>query len=190
MQTFQIYRVVSTSHSNRKQGPKMEIAVLTVRNVGGQATMRSVNRHVEMVGGQWIGRHPDFYDGVDAKNARSEEMFTSLENELEKLTKKLEALDEEINQWVEDPKLGEFADNIAKRFNLNYRDLMGLLGSIRLEVVGRLRVRREELMAEAINVGVKKEHAKSYLADVQRDFPRVVEYTGLGSMPNLAPRFK
>ncbi|HEY4521654.1 MAG TPA: hypothetical protein VJH05_00750 [Candidatus Paceibacterota bacterium] len=154
----------------------MEIAVLTVRNVGGQAVMRSVNRHIEKFGCQWVGRHPDFYDGVDTKNVRAEEMFAGLESELAGVTKKLEALDEEIAQWTDDARLKDFADKVANRLGLNLGEVFGLFISVQSEALERLKAKRTELMAEAINVGVKKEHAERYLSDVQRDFPRMVVY--------------
>src|SRR3989344_893362 len=167
MMEFPIYREISRSKGG------MEIAVLTVRNVGGQAVMRSVNRHIHRIGYGWVGRHPDFYDGVDFKNGRAEQMFSSLDTELAGLTDKLEALDEEIDQWSEDTKLKDLADEIAKRFGLDLGDVFCFFISIQPEALGRLKAKRAELMDEAVNVGVKKEHAAKYLSDVRRDFPRL-----------------
>lgn len=154
----------------------MEIAVLTIHNVGDQAVMKSVNRHVFFDGSLIVGWHPDFYDGVDAKNVNAENMFSGLENQLGRLNEKLSVLDEEIGQWTDLQKLAEFADKIADRFKLDRDAVFGLFSSIRFEAVKRLKVRKAELKSEIENVGVKKEHAKNYLADVQRDFPRMVEY--------------
>ena len=177
MKTFPIYREIS-----RFKGG-VQIVVLTVRNIGGQAVMKSVNRHAHwqssMTGkpfGLLVGRHPDFYDGVDLKNVDAEKMFARLEEELADLTKKLEAVDEEISLWVEDAKLKNFADEIAKWFGLDFGDVFCLFISIQLEVVERLKAKRFELMDAAVSVDMRKEHAEKYLADVQQDFPRMVAY--------------
>ena len=103
-------------------------------------------------------------------------MFEGLEAELGGLTKKLEALDDEIAQWIDEAKLKDFAYKIVKRFELDLGDVFCLFISIQLEVVQRLRAKHAELRAEAINVGVKKEHAEKYLKEVQREFPRLVAY--------------
>lgn len=177
MTEFPIYREVS-----RGERGSVEIAVLTVRTVGGQAVMRSVNRHVYyQEGGRWIGRHPDYYDGVDFKNARAEKMFAKLENDLEKLTQKLELLDEKIGQWVEESKFNELALDTANEcaesdFKLDPSSVLSLIERIQPLAVEKLKKARASVRAEAINARVKAEHAKNYLADVQRDFPRLVAY--------------
>jgi len=178
---FPVYRVISRGKGRRRG--QVEVAVLTLRSVDGNAMMASVNRHLSLIGYQWVGRHPDFYDGVDSKNSNAEQMFAGLDAELGGLTKKLERLDEEIGQWDELKKFDEFADETAKecaeQHNLNHGSVVGLLWAIRPYVVEKLKKKQASVKANAVNVGVKAEHAKKYLAEVQKDFPRLVGYTGI-----------
>ena len=181
MKEFPIYRVISNRKPTRTRKGGMEIAVLVTRNVGGNAVLRSVNRHVFFDGTYCIGNHPDFYDGVDEKNGRAEKMFEVLDAELAGLTNKLEDLDEEIAEWTEQNKYNEMALETAREcaesdFKLSPNSVLDLLETIRPLVVQKLKNRRKVLRDQAVNVGVKKEHAKNYLADVQRDFPRLVAY--------------
>ena len=103
-------------------------------------------------------------------------MFAGLADEFVRLTKKLEAVGDEIGVWIDDAKLKDFAKDIAERFGLDTGDVLGLFKSVRPGTVQRLKLRRVELMDAAVNVGVKKEHAERYLRDVQCDFPRMVAY--------------
>lgn len=175
---FPIYRVISTRRPTKTKKGGMEIAVLTVRNGG----LRSVNRHLEMEGGRWIGRHPNYYNGVDMKNIDAEQMFAGLENGLAGLKQKLVELDEEIAQWTDLKRLNEFVTETAIRFNLNRGLVLNLFLFVQQDAIRRLKVRRSVLEADIANVGVKKEHAKKCLADVQRDFPRLVSYVGVGGV--------
>lgn len=183
MKEFPIYRMISggkDKHGNFNE--KMEIAVLVTHTIGGRAVLGQVNRHVHYDGGQLIGRHPDYYDGVNKKNGNAEEMFASLDAELACLTQKLEELDEEIAQWVEQSKFDEMIQKIAEDcgknsyLKLGFRFLKRFLEPLRPFAIQKLKDKRASVRAEAINVGVKKEHAQRYLAEVQRDFPRLVAY--------------
>ena len=158
----------------------MEIVVITVRNIGGQAVRISINRHVHLEDGKWIGWHPDFYNGVDAKNTRAEDMFSSLETELAEFTKNLELLDEEIAKWTEQKKFDQMALETAKEcescFKFNQGLVLGLLEATRPWVVQKLKGQRSSIRVKAIEVGVNKEYAERHLKDVQWDFPRIVAY--------------
>lgn len=98
MKQFPIYRVIN--HNEKTGG--MEIAVLATR-VGASGAQRqvSVNRHVHHAGLYWIGRHPDFYDGVDSKNTIAETVVLNLEHELDDAKILLAYLEEKLRNEKE-----------------------------------------------------------------------------------------
>lgn len=147
----------------------MEIAVLAIR-VGASGAQRqvSVNRHVHREGLYWVGRHPDFYDGVDAKNTIAETVVLDLEHELEDAKNLLGFLEEKLLKDSREAKKNG-ASNEEK-------DTLTIFLAI------------TEAKFAVIAIGGTLEIARENLARIQKEFPRLVSYVGSGVVSNLAPR--
>lgn len=175
MKEFQIYRIISDNEKDRER----EIAVLTTCVFGGQTVQCSVNRHIHPQNGQWIGRHPDFYDGVDAKNTRAEDVVAHLESRLEFLIAELEQLDEVLDKWSDSKKFKEMTSKTVDQCveaGLNPESVDKLLNRIRPLVIQKLKADLLTTKDKAIVVGIDLEYAKRHLAEVQEKFPRLVAY--------------
>ena len=176
MKEFRIYQEISHG-----RGTEMEIVVLTGRTLrDGQVVKRSVNRHVHFEGDKWIGRHPDFYDGVDDKNTRAEESFAQLESDLAYGISECDQLDEELDTFTNQKKFDAMVLSVAviaeSEFEMKPDSVRWLLNSVRPFVVEKVKAKRVKAMKNALDIEVDLKRAKNHLADVQRDFPRLVAY--------------
>ena len=121
----------------------MEIAVLDDYN----GRLKSVNRHVHMEHGNWIGRHPEYYDGVDALNNLAESAVVNFEGEVQRWTS-------QVNQLTVDLQ----KDGIEAKKKKELREAL----------------EHAQFMASESEQSLN--NARQSLADVQREFPRIVEY--------------
>lgn len=175
MKEFQVFQVIS----NTQKGGGMEVAVLVDRVVGGQKVQKSVNRHVHHEDGFLVGRHPDFYDGVDAKNTAAEEAVSRLEGNLEDLTRLLDDLDYNLDQWCDQGKFNEMFVRAAKeceQVGLKPGSVKRTLELVRPLQIQKLKDERAEKMSVALRVGVDLEHVKKHFTEIQKEFPRLVHY--------------
>lgn len=162
MREFPIYRVIS--HNEKTGG--MEISVLAIR-VGASGAQRqvSVNRHVHRAGNYWLGRHPDFYDGVDAKNTIAETVMLDLEHELEDAKILLEHFEEQLKKTAEAVRDdGVEASSVDKK-----------------ERLINLFIAVEGVRSTVAFKGMALESARESLARVQEEFPRLVSYVHVHS---------
>ena len=140
MKQFKIWKKIS---NNSKFNNKMEVAVLIDRN--GQQV--SVGRHIHAEHGCWIGRHPDYYDGVDAVNESAESAVVNFDGEVQRWTSQVNQLTVDLSKnGIEAEKKKELKEDLE----------------------------HAKFMASEAEQYLN--NAKQSLADVQREFPRIVEY--------------
>lgn len=179
MKEFQIYAITGLG----KDAEIKEIAVLVTRAMGGQKVQRSVNRHVHYQGIYLVGRHPDFYDGVDAKNTAAEDVVSRFENEVGSLAREFAALGDSIFEWGDNERFGALIAETSKDcksagVEISAKRISELLHLSRSSVLKNLKKERGETEKKLTKAGLTLENAKKYLAEIREEFPRLVTYFG------------